>query len=190
MQKDGKLSRTERREKERAKYRGLTAEDVEFIPAREKVSFFNDDSPKRVVIYVRVSTDDEKQISSFELQKSHYEDFVRNHPNWVLVKIYADEGISGTSLKNRDEFVKMIEDCKNPANKIDLIVVKSVSRFARNLVDCLAHVRELAELRTPIGVFFEIERIYTLNEHSEMALIQNASFAEWESRHKSTLQDV
>lgn len=180
-------TKAERRERIKARHSGLCANDVEFIPARERISFFEDDSPKRVVIYIRVSTDDEKQLTSFELQKSYYEDFVKNHPNWVLVKIYADEGISGTSLEKRDEFVKMIEDCKNFANKIDLVVVKSVSRFARNLVDCLAHVRELAELRTPIGVYFEIERIYTLNENSEMALIQNASFAEWESRHKSTL---
>lgn len=185
----GERSKTkaERRERIKARHSGLCVDDVEYIPARVRISFFEDDSPKRVVIYIRVSTDDEKQLTSFELQKSYYEDFVKNHPNWVLVKIYADEGISGTSLEKREEFVKMIEDCKNPANKIDLVVVKSVSRFARNLVDCLAHVRELAELRTPIGVYFEIERIYTLNENSEMALIQNASFAEWESRHKSTL---
>ncbi len=175
-----------RKEKIRAKYRELSADDVEYIPARERKSFFEDDSPKRVAVYVRVSTEDEKQVSSFELQKSHYEDFVKNHPNWELVEIYADEGISGTSLNKRDNFIRMIEDCK-AGKKIDLVVVKSVSRFARNLVDCLANVRMLADLRPPIGVYFEIERIYTLNEYSEMHLIASAQFAEQESRHKSIL---
>jgi DNA invertase Pin-like site-specific DNA recombinase len=182
-----KIRAEQRKDKIRARHRGLCADDVECIPAREQVNFFTDDSPKRVVIYVRVSTDDEKQISSFELQKSHYEDFVRNHPNWELVKIYADEGISGTSLDNRDEFNQMIADCKDKNKKIDLVVVKSVSRFARNLVDCIDTVRKLADLRPPIGVYFEIERIYTLNENSDFQLQHFASFAEHESKHKSTL---
>lgn len=176
-----------RKEKIRARHRGLCADDVEYIAPREKVSIFDETSPQRVVVYVRVSTDDEKQISSFELQKSYYEDFVKEHPNWELVEIYSDEGISGTSLNNRDNFKRMIEDCKNPKNKINLIVVKSVSRFARNLEDCISHVRKLADLRPPIGIYFEIERMFTLNEYSEQALISCAQFAEQESRHKSTL---
>jgi DNA invertase Pin-like site-specific DNA recombinase len=80
----------------------------------------------------------------------------------------ADEGISGTSLKHRDAFVKMLADCK--AGKIDLIVTKSVSRFARNVVDCIGCVRQLAAMQPPIGVFFEMENIYTLNSNMEMSL--------------------
>jgi hypothetical protein len=83
-------TKAERREQIKARHSGLCTDDVEFIPARIRVSFFEDESPKRVVIYIRVSTDDEKQLTSFELQKSYYEDFVKNHPNWVLVRIYAD----------------------------------------------------------------------------------------------------
>ncbi|GHV00128.1 resolvase [Clostridia bacterium] len=184
-------SRAERKKaKLREKYQALTGAGVECIPARERIDFFHDTSLKRVVVYVRVSTDDVKQIASFELQKSFYEDFVKQHPNWVLVEIYADEGISGTSLNKRDQFVRMIEDCKKSANsdkKIDLVLVKSVSRFARNLVHCLDYVRQLSELRPPIGVYFEIEKIYTLSDNYEMALNMHATLAEHESRQKSTL---
>jgi hypothetical protein len=79
-----------RKEKIRARHHGLCADDVEYIPAREQKDFFDDDSPKNVVVYVRVSTDDPKQISSFELQKSYYEDLVKHHPNWNLIEIFAD----------------------------------------------------------------------------------------------------
>ena len=75
------------------------------------------------------------------------------NPNWMLVEIYADEGISGTSLQHRDAFKKMIEDCEG--GKIDLIITKSVSRFARNVVDCIRYVRELSSLRPPVGVFLK-----------------------------------
>ena len=98
--------------------------------------------------YCRVSTDDANQTSSYELQKNHYEDMIKEHAGWTLVGIYADEGISGTSLQHRDEFNRMIEDCK--VGKIDLIVTKSVSRFARNIVDCIAKVRELANMKQNI----------------------------------------
>jgi DNA invertase Pin-like site-specific DNA recombinase len=106
------------------------------------------------------------------------------HPNWTLVKIYADAGISGTSLKHRDQFIQMIEDCKK--GLIDLIVVKSVSRFARNTVDCIGQVRELAAMKSPVGVFFEIENIYTRKDDSEMALSFIATMAQEESHNKST----
>ncbi|MEI8129784.1 MAG: recombinase family protein, partial [bacterium] len=102
--------------------------------------------------------------SSYELQKNHYMDVVNNHTGWKLIDIYADEGISGTSLKHRDEFVKMINDCK--AGKIDLIVTKSVSRFARNVVDCVDYARELKQLQSPVGIFFETENIHTLDSSS------------------------
>ena len=103
-------------------------------------------------------SDDVRQTTSYELQKKYYEEFVTRHPNWTLVNIYADEGISGTSLKHRDEFNRMIADCK--AGKIDMIVTKSVSRFARNVEDFIGTVRSLAERRPPVGVFFESEAIF------------------------------
>ena len=99
-------TKEQRKEKIRAKYHDLCADDIEYIPAREQINFFNDDTPKRVAVYVRVSTDSEKQISSFELQKSHYEDFVKNHPHWELIEIYADAYTTNckSALKKSFEF--------------------------------------------------------------------------------------
>ena len=113
---------------------------------------------------------------------------VSRRPDWDLVEIYADEGISGTSLQHRDAFVKMIEDCK--AGKIDLIVAKSVSRFARNLIDCIGYVRELKAMNPPIGVFFETENIFTLNANSEMSLSFIATLAQEESHSKSEIMNA
>ena len=134
-------------------------------------------------MYVRVSTDNVQQTSSYELQKKYYEDFVVHHPNWTLVKIYADEGISGTSLAHRDEFNSMIADCRS--GKIDMIITKSVSRFARNVVDCISMVRMLAELPSPVGVFFESECIFSLKDDSQMALSFQATMAQEESHIRS-----
>ena len=158
----------EKKNRIRERYKGAQLDRIEVISAIEEDDFYNDDSPKRVAVYARVSTDNLQQTSSYELQKNYYTDFVSQHPNWTLVDIYADEGISGTSLKHRDSFNRMIADCK--AGKIDLIVTKSVSRFARNLVDCIDYVRKLKALEPAVAVFFETERIYTLDSKSEMSL--------------------
>ena len=115
-----------------------------------KEKLFEDAGTKRVCAYCRVSTDDANQTSSYELQKNHYEDMIKEHQGWKLVGIYADEGISGTSLQHRDEFNRMIEDCKS--GKIDLIVTKSVSRFARNTLDTLKYVRMLKERNIAVGI--------------------------------------
>ena len=123
-------------------------ENYEFIPAKKPIDYYDNDIRQRVAVYARVSTDNVQQTSSYELQKKYYEDFVVHHPNWTLVKIYADEGISGTSLAHRDEFNSMIADCRS--GKIDMIITKSVSRFARNVVDCISMVRMLAELWQPL----------------------------------------
>ena len=155
----------------------------EYYPETEHTETYDNDIYQRVGIYVRVSTDDEHQTMSYELQKKYYEDFVIRHPKWQLVDIYADKGISGTSLKHRDEFNRMIADAK--AGRLDLIITKSVSRFARNVVDFLGMVRMLAEHTPRIGVFFEAESIYSLNERSQMALSFQATMAEEESRNKS-----
>ena len=120
---------------------GVELEELDVIPAAPQEDFYSESTTKRVAVYARVSTDDPRQTSSYELQKNHYTDMVSRRPDWDLVEIYADEGISGTSLQHRDAFVRMIADCK--AGKVDLIVTKSVSRFARNIIDCIGYVREL-----------------------------------------------
>ena len=163
-------------------------ENYEFIPAKKPIDYYDNDIRQRVAVYARVSTDNVQQTSSYELQKKYYEDFVVHHPNWTLVKIYADEGISGTSLAHRDEFNSMIADCRS--GKIDMIITKSVSRFARNVVDCISMVRMLAELPSPVGVFFESECIFSLNEDTSMPLSFLASIAENESRIRSRSMEV
>ena len=183
---DNERRKAKQAQKEKVRKRmqvSVDPENYEYIPARQQADYYSNDVKQRVGIYVRVSTDDVRQTTSYELQKKYYEDFVLHHPNWELVKIYADEGISGTSLKHRDEFMRIIEDAK--AAKLDMIVTKSVSRFARNVVDFIGMVRDLAELRPPVGVFFESECIFSLNDDSQMALTFQATMAEEESHTRS-----
>ena len=171
----------------RERYKGVSEDVLDVIPATPREDFHKSDVHKRVAVYARVSTDDPNQTSSYELQKNHYEDMVNRRENWDLVDIYADEGISGTSLKHRDNFLRMIEDCH--AGKIDLIVTKSVSRFARNILDCIGYVRQLKAQNPPIGVYFETENIFTLDENSEMALSFIATLAQEESHTKSEIMN-
>ena len=105
-------SKHDLKEKIRLRYKGGDTENMHMIPARPKESLFEENTDKRVCAYCRVSTDDPRQTSSYELQKNHYEGFIKEHPGWVLVDIYADEGITGTSLDKRDEFNRMIADCQ------------------------------------------------------------------------------
>jgi len=172
----------------RARYKGIDPSELDVIPAAPQENFYEDKREKRVAVYARVSTDDPRQTSSYELQKNHYMDVVSNHPGWKLVDIYADEGISGTSLQHRDAFIRMISDCQ--AKKIDLIVTKSVSRFARNVLDCIGYVRQLAAMQPPIGIFFETENIYTLNSNSEMSLSFISTLAQEESHNKSEIMNA
>lgn len=181
-------SQEEKKNRIRERYKGVSRDELEFIPAKPKEKLFEDTGTKRVCAYCRVSTDDVNQTSSYELQKNHYEDMIKEHQGWELIGIYADEGISGTSLQHRDEFVRMIRDCK--AGKIDLIVTKSVSRFARNIVDCIAKVRELANMNPQVGVFFETEHIYTLDNTSEMMLAVLSAAAQEESHTKSEIMNI
>ena len=176
------------KEKIRSRYKGVAEDLLDVIPATPQEDFYRSEAPKRVAVYARVSTDDPNQTSSYELQKNHYEDMVNQRSNWELVDIYADEGISGTSLQHRDEFVRMINDCRE--GKIDLIVTKSVSRFARNIIDCIGYVRQLKALESPVGVFFETENIFTLDENSEMALSFIATLAQEESHSKSEIMNA
>lgn len=171
----------------RQRYKGIDPEELEVIPALPPEDIFKTEKKLRVAVYARVSTDDPRQTSSYELQKNHYQDVVNKNPNWMLVEIYADEGISGTSLQHRDAFKKMIEDCEG--GKIDLIITKSVSRFARNVVDCIRYVRELSSLRPPVGVFFETEHLNTLDPKSEMILSFMSTLAQEESHTKSEIMN-
>lgn len=176
------------KEKIRQRYRGVSSDELDIIPAIPQTNFYEDQREKRVAVYARVSTDDPRQTSSYELQKNHYQDVVSRHPGWKLIEIYADEGISGTSLQHRDAFIRMIADCK--VGKIDLIVTKSVSRFARNVLDCIGYVRKLAAMNPPIGIFFETENIYTLNANSEMSLSFISTLAQEESHNKSEIMNA
>ncbi len=181
--KDSKLIK----QKIRERYKGVSEDVLDVIPAAPQEDFYKPETKKRVAVYARVSTDDPNQTSSYELQKNHYEDMVSRRDNWELVDIYADEGISGTSLQHRDSFIRMINDCQ--AGKIDLIVTKSVSRFARNIIDCIGYVRQLKAAEPPIGVFFETENIFTLDENSEMSLSFIATLAQEESHTKSEIMN-
>ena len=179
---------TNLKSKIRERYQGTGQDILDVIPAIPEAGFHSQTSVKRVAVYARVSTDDLRQTSSYELQKNHYTDMIRQRSGWELAEIYADEGISGTSLKHRDAFVRMIADCEE--GKIDLIVTKSVSRFARNLLDCISYVRKLKDLKPPVGIFFETENIYTLNSSNELSLSFLATFAQEESHNKSEIMNA
>ena len=135
---------------------------------------------KRVAAYARVSTDSEEQESSYEAQVDHYTKYINDsilHPDWTFAGIYADEGISGTSTRNRDEFNRMISDCEE--GKVDLVLVKSISRLARNTVDSLNTIRKLKDLG--IGIIFEKEGINTLDAAGEVLITILSSLAQQES---------
>lgn len=133
--------------------------------------------------YCRVSTDQLEQLSSYEAQVAYYTAFINNHSDYDMAGIYADEGISGTNTKKREQFNKMIEDCKE--GKIDMIITKSISRFARNTLDCLNFVRLLKELG--IGVIFEKENINSLESNGEVLLTILSSLAQEESNNLSQI---
>lgn len=136
----------------------------------------------KVAAYCRVSTDHEEQQNSYTAQKSHYKELIEKNTNWKFAGIFADEGISGTNTKNRTDFNNMIEACKN--GKIDLIITKCISRFARNTVDCLTYIRLLKELNIP--VIFEKENINTMDSVGEFVITLLGSLAQEESRNIST----
>lgn len=133
---------------------------------------------KRVAAYARVSTDQDEQLSSYEAQVDFYTRYINNNPEWEFVAVYADEGISGTNTKKRDGFNRMVADALS--GKIDLILTKSISRFARNTVDTLTTIRQLKA--KGIEVYFEKENIYTLDSKGEIMLTIMSSLAQEESR--------
>ncbi len=132
----------------------------------------------RVAAYCRVSTDEDEHINSYKAQIEYYTEKINKNPEWQMAGIFADEGISGTQAKKRPEFLKMIRLCRQ--GKIDLILTKSFSRFARNTVDSVDYIRELRALG--IGVVSEKENMNTLNEDSEMLITILSCFAQAEDR--------
>jgi len=137
--------------------------------------------PLRVAAYARVSTDSNEQINSLNNQREQYEKKIKEHEGWEYVDIYYDEGITGLSTKKRDGFNRMIADAMD--GKIDLIIVKSISRFARNTIDTLTYVRQLKT--KGVGVIFEIEGYNTLNQNDEFIITILASYAQKESQEIS-----
>jgi len=133
---------------------------------------------KKVAAYARVSTNSDEQYTSYEAQVSHYKKFIQDKADWTYINVYSDEGLSGTNTKKRIGFNKMISDALN--GKIDLIITKSISRFARNTLDTISYVRKLKE--NGVEVYFEKENLYTLDPKSELILTIMASIAQEESR--------
>ena len=158
------------------------ARSITVIPARQN-SISQENSSQnvrriRMAAYCRVSTDQEEQLLSYENQVNYYTKFIKDNPLYTFAGVYADEGISATNTKKREEFNRMIADCRE--GKIDMIITKSISRFARNTLDCLNYVRELKELG--IGILFEKENINTLDAKGEVLLTILSSLAQDESR--------
>lgn len=142
------------------------------------------DAPKvRVAAYCRVSTAEEAQVNSFEMQVQHFKHVIETNPSYELVKIYKDEGISGTSVNKRKGFQEMIDDAK--AGKIDLILTKSISRFGRNIVDILTTLQDLGNLHPPVAVNFEQEGINTGTNGNKLIISILSALAELESQQKS-----
>lgn len=136
---------------------------------------------RRVAAYCRVSTDKADQNHSFENQKRYFREFIERNSKYELYRIYADEGITGTNVKNRISFKMMIEDAKN--GKFDLILTKEISRFARNILDSIYYTRELK--RYGVGVLFMNDNIYTMDRDAELRLAILATIAQEESRKTS-----
>lgn len=158
--------------------------NVTVIPAIRRVgnNIKAEDKPKlRVAAYCRVSTDSDEQATSYDTQVDHYTIFIQKNPEWDFAGIYADDGVSGTNTKKREDFNRMIEDCNS--GKIDMIITKSISRFARNTLDCLRYIRELKDKNIP--VYFEKENINTMDSKGEVLLTIMASLAQQESQSLS-----
>ena len=179
---DGFMSeRTRAKEALREEVNTYTGENVRKIAATAAAA--QEDRILRVAAYCRVSTDDIDQLLSIELQKNNYRDMIKANPKWKYVGTYVDDGFSGTNTEHRPAFQLIMKDAM--AGKIDMIITKSVSRFARNLLDCIGWVRKLKERDPPIQVFFEQEHLNTLDTTSNIILFVLAMVAEEESHMKS-----
>lgn len=174
------LSKEEIREKYRI---GNDLSKIHSIPPEINEEEIDNANPKRVAVYCRVSTDGISQTTSFELQKKFYLKYVKDHPGWKLVGMYSDEGISATSIKNRIGLQMLIKDACD--GKIDLIVIKSISRFCRNLRDCITILKLFKNLKKPVEIYFETERISTLDPAMDLVIVILSVVAEEESKKKS-----
>lgn len=182
-------SRAERREQRRKLMQDEIAENqrsngVIVIPPK-KMQEVQQERPKlRVAAYCRVSTQEEEQVGSFDMQVRHFTQRIEGNPDWELVEIYQDEGISATTVKKRLGFQKMIADAVD--GKIDLILTKSISRFGRNIVDILDNLNVLSALTPPVSVEFETEHItYTGDGKNNLLIVLLSALAEMESQQKS-----
>ena len=175
----------ENKQKIRTRYKGVDPSELEVIPAIATDEIALDQRKLKVAAYVRVSTENDEQTSSYELQVNDFTDRINANPNWEFVGIYSDEGISGTELSHRKGMLQMIEDAR--AGKIDHILAKSIARFARNVVDCLSIIDELKKLG--VGVHFDENNLYTLDATGSLVLTILATVAEEESRSKSFIMN-
>lgn len=156
---------------------------ITVIPAKPEPGLFDPNYRKRVVVYCRVSTDGLGQITSFENQQKFYVGMVRKKPEWHLVALYSDEGLTATGTKKRIGLLKMMEDAR--AGKFDIIIVKNLSRLSRNLMDCMEIIYELRKLPKPVGIFFENENMFTLDRTVDFTLQVLSLVAQEESHKKS-----
>ncbi len=154
-----------------------------YIPPVQKEGAAPDAPLLKAAAYIRVSTQEDMQMGSFEMQKIHFLDVIRNNPRYELARLYCDEGISGTQVHNRAEFQQMIEDAKD--GKIDIVLTKSITRFGRNIVDILTTLRTLDALNPPVRVIFETDGINTLDGNNKLLISILAVLAELESYQKS-----
>lgn len=175
----------EEKQRKRDRVRNTNAEpEAEYYSADPQPAI-DDDSPKRVAAYARVSTSSPDQVMSIENQTKYYSEKIGKTPNWTMYRIYSDEGKSGASMRRRDAFKQMLKDAAD--RKFDMIICASVSRFARNISDSLDQVTLLRTQNPdhPVGVFFETERLYTLDADTEDRFMIHSMLADWESRNKS-----
>ena len=154
------------------------AKKVTVIKAAKAQKHTQEERRLKVCGYARVSTGSQAQATSYTAQVEYYTEKIESNPLWELAGVYADEGISGTNVKHRDEFQMMISDCED--GNIDLILTKSITRFARNTVECIQTIRKLKEIG--VGIYFEKENIYTLDSKGELLITIMSSLAQEESR--------
>ena len=181
----GEKAAVDSKQKIRARYKGVDPSELEVIPAIATDEIALDQRKLKVAAYVRVSTENDEQTSSYELQVNDFTDRINANPNWEFAGIYSDEGISGTELSHRKGMLQMIEDAR--AGKINHILAKSIARFARNVVDCLSIIDELKKLG--VGVHFDENNLYTLDSTGALVLTILATVAEEESRSKSFIMN-
>lgn len=167
----------------REAYKNGPQHEVQIIPARQDTEQVGQTRKLRVCAYCRVSTEEDNQAGSYELQVQNYTEMITANEEWEFAGIYADEGISGTSTLHREHFLEMIERCK--AGEIDLIITKQVSRFARNVLDSLNTIFMLRSLEPPVGVYFEDIKVNTLDKTSDMVITVLSLVAQEESEQKS-----